>query len=556
MKKIVKWKKEVFILILLSVLFFFVGNGALSLTNPDEVFYMGTAKEMAEHNSWLTPYLFGQPQFEKPILIYWLLRLSFLMFGITGFAGRIFSALAGIFGMISLYMLAWVGFRERKKAFYSALILGSGALYLGLARTVFTDLIFSVFILFALTAFYWSYSQKKNNFGIILIFVFSALAVLTKGPLGILIPGLIVVIFLALRKELKFIFCPSAFWGVFIFALIAMPWYVFMHMTYGNDFVKEFWVNDHLRRIFQAEHPRNDRWYFYPFSMLGCMYPWTLYVGAGLWRLFRRLKKEASVFSVFTACWLGVVFVIFQPAHSKLDSYIMPLFPALALAAGDFWVDKVLPGKSKSGRVIGLITALTLLIVPVAVRVAAVKYPFYLVSRSSILIFAFLGWAFAFACLVFVFLKKPRPAFFVQLGLLPVFLIAVPLINLEPYVSSRPACEYLSGLSLGKSVILCSKAFVRGVRFYTGVPAAVFNPGSDNFFSPHPIPFLNSGEKLREFLAKQPLTYCVLKKKAIVDFQRLAGKDYQTTLLKIAGNEYILKVEKFAPEPFSRPQPF
>ncbi len=556
MKKIAHRQKQVFILIILSVLFFIVGNGALSLTNPDEVFYMDSAQEMVQHNSWLTPYIFDQPQFEKPILIYWLLRLSFLIFGITGFAGRIFPALFALGGVISLYILARAGFQEPKKAFYSALILGSSALYLGLARMVFTDLIFSVFILFSLTAFYWSYFQGKKNFGIILFFIFSALAVLTKGPLGILIPGLIVGIFLALRKELKFVFCPAAFWGLIIFALIALPWYAVMLRTYGNDFIKEFWVNDHLRRIFQPEHPGNDRWYFYPFSMLGFMYPWVFYAGAGLWLLFRRLKKRVSAFPVFIACWLGVVLFIFQPAHSKLASYILPLFPALALAAGDYFVEQVLPGKSKFGRAAGLITALTLLIVPVAVRVAAVKYPFYFVSRHSTLILAFLGWAFAFGCLVFVFLRKPRAAFFVQLGLLPVFLIALPLINLEPYVSSRPAGEYLSGLSVGKSVVLCSKAFVRGVRFYTGAKTAVLDSGSDNFFSPHPIPFLNSPEKLREFLDKQPLTYCVLKKNAINDLQRLAGKDYQTILLRIEGNEYILKVEKLSPKSFFRPQPF
>jgi len=544
MKKIAIWKKHVFFLVILSVLFFILSNGALSLTNPDEVFYMDSAKEMVKHNSWLTPYIFDQPQFEKPILLYWLLRLSFLMFGITSFAGRIFPALFGTLGMIALYILAWAGSLERKKAFYSALILGSSALYLGLARTVFTDLIFSVFILFALTAFYWSYSQGKKNFGIILFFVFSALAVLTKGPLGILIPGLIAVIFLALRKELKFVFCPAVFWGVIIFALIALPWYVFMLKTHGNDFIKEFWVNDHLRRIFQAEHKSNDRWYFYPFSMLGCMYPWTFYAGAGLWFLFLNLKKRAAAFSVFIVCWLGVVLIIFQPAHSKLVSYIMPLFPALALSAGNFFVDKVLSGKSKSGRIIGLITALTLLIIPAAVWFAAVKYPIYFVFRHSTLILVFLGWLFALACLIFVFRRKPRAAFFVQMGVLPIFLIALPLINLEPYVSSRPACEYLSVLSVGKGVILCSKSFVRGVRFYTGAKTAVFDSGSDNFFSPHPVPFLNSQEKLRKFLDQQPVTYCVMKKGAVDDLERMAGKDYQITLLRIMGNEYILKAEK------------
>jgi 4-amino-4-deoxy-L-arabinose transferase-like glycosyltransferase len=543
MKKTPGWKRDVFLLIILSIIFFIVGNWSLSLTNPDEVFYVDSAKEMVQHHSWFTPYIFGHPQFEKPIFVYWLIRIAFLMFGVSSFAGRIFPGIFAMLGVAAVYILALAGFKDRSKALFSALVLGSSALYLGLARTVFTDLIFSVFILFALTAFYWGYSRGRRNQAIILFFIFSALACLTKGPLGILIPGLIVAIFLFIRKEIKFIFCPAALWGMILFALIALPWYIFMIKTYGHDFIKEFWVNDHLRRIFEAEHRHNDRWYFYPFSMLGCMFPWTFYAGAGVWAFFKRLKDETSAFPVFVACWLVVVFAIFQPAHSKLVSYIFPLFPALALAAGGFMVDEVFSARTKSGRSLGLLTAFSLLVIPFAVRVAAVKYPFYFVSSGSTLILALLSWAFAFGSLVFFILKNRRAAFFIQSGILPVLLILVPLTNIGPYVSSKGACDYLSSQPVGQSVVVCSKAFVRGVRFYTGYETAVFDSGSDNFYSPHPIPFLNSGAKLQDFLSGQPVTYCVIKKSAVDDFERLAGDKYEATLLKIEGNEYILKVE-------------
>jgi 4-amino-4-deoxy-L-arabinose transferase-like glycosyltransferase len=544
MRRFAKWEKQVFILIILSVVFFIAGNSSLSLTNPDEVFYVDSAKEMVEHNSWLTPYIFDQPQFEKPIFTYWLIRLGFSMFGINAFAGRIFPSIFAILGVICLYILGLAGFGDRKKAFYSALILGSGALYLGLGRLVFTDLIFSALILFSLTSFYWGYSEDKKNTGIMFFFIFGALAVLTKGPLGILIPGLTVLLFLAWRKKLKFMLCPAVFWGFVIFTVIAVPWYALMLKNYGGGFIKEFWVNDHIRRIFQAEHPHNDRWYFYPFSMLGCMYPWTFYVAAGLWSVFAGLKKKISDFPLFLACWIGVVFAVFEPAHSKLVSYIFPLFPALALAAGDFFVDKVLNRKTRSGRVLGLVTALTLLVIPIAVRVAAAKYPYYFFSSGSVRILAFVAWAIALSSLFFVFFKKPKTAFFIQAGLLPVLLICIPLTNIEPYVSSRQVCQYLAGQPTGQSVILCSKAFVRGVRFYTGARTAVFDSGSDNFFSPHPIPFLNSKAKVQDFLGSQPETYCVLKESALDDLERMAGSGYQSELLAVVGNEYVLKMKK------------
>jgi 4-amino-4-deoxy-L-arabinose transferase-like glycosyltransferase len=262
-----------------------------------------------------------------------------------------------------------------------------------------------------------------------------------------------------------------------------------------------------------------------------------------MWSIFSRLKNKVSSFLVFLVCWIGVVFAIFQPAHSKLVSYIFPLFPALALAAGDFFVGKVLSRNTKTGRILGWITASILLIIPIAVRVAAVRYPLYFSSGRAVLILALLGWAITFGALFFVFLRKPKPAFFIQAALLPVFLVAIPLTNIEPYVSSREVSEYLSSQPINQSVILCSKAFVRGVRFYTGSRAAVFDSGSDNFFSPHPIPFLNNEDDLRNFLGSQPITYCVLKKSALDDFKRMAGDKYKVSLLLLAGNEYVLKVE-------------
>ena len=208
MIKITEHVKHVLILIFLSYLFFMLGNSLLSLTNPDEVFYVQTAKEMVNHHSWLTPYLFDAPQFEKPVLTYWFLRIGFMIFGATSFGTRFFPALFATIGVIAVYFLVILGYRDSKKAFMSALILMSSGFYIGLARTVFTDMIFTVFILLALLAFFWGYScREKKMPGILLFFIFSGLAVLTKGPLGLILPSLTVLLFLICTKKIKFLFC-------------------------------------------------------------------------------------------------------------------------------------------------------------------------------------------------------------------------------------------------------------------------------------------------------------------------------------------------------------
>lgn len=194
--------RNLFILIVVCYVFLFLDNNSLSLTNPDEVFYVQTAKEMLQHHSWMTPYLFGQPQFEKPILLYWLLRIGLAASHSVNFAARFFPAIFAMVGVIATYFLARLGLKDERKAFFSAIVLASSGLYIGLARTVYTDMIFSVFILLALAAFFWGYTNPyKKSVGFVLFYVFSALAVLTKGPLGLGIPFLVVALFLALRRE-------------------------------------------------------------------------------------------------------------------------------------------------------------------------------------------------------------------------------------------------------------------------------------------------------------------------------------------------------------------
>lgn len=210
--------KPLLILLALSYCFFMLGNSILSLTNPDEVFYAQTAKEMAQHKTWMVPYLFGYPQFEKPILTYWLLRAAHIVFGASSFGARFFPAFFAMLGVLAVYALGSLGTGDRKKAFASGLILMTGGLYIGMARTVFTDMIFSVFILLSLLSFYWGYVRReKKGLGILFFFVFSGLAVLAKGPLGFIVPACVVLLFLGLKRDIKFLFCAPALGSFLIF---------------------------------------------------------------------------------------------------------------------------------------------------------------------------------------------------------------------------------------------------------------------------------------------------------------------------------------------------
>jgi len=551
-----KKSKYLLILIILSYFFLMFGNGILSLTNPDEVFYAQTAREMAAHKSWMTPYLFGQPQFEKPILTYWLLRLAFIIFGITSFSARFFPALFAMIGVVAVYFFGLLWFKDEKKAFLSGLILMSGGLYIGLARTLFTDMIFSIFILLSLLSFFWGYvAREKKGAGLLLFFIFSALAVLTKGPLGFLIPVLTVGIFLLIKGDMKFLFCKASLWGFLIFLAVSFPWYMLMINKYGLSFTYEFFYNDHIRRILQAEHTGNDTWYFYPVSMLGCMFPWCLFVAGSLMYLPKYLRRKENPFLVFLASWIVAVFIIFQFAHSKLTSYIFPLFPALALFATNFIIEKI-ETKKHIILFISCFNIFILLLILSGLIFALIGYQGLIIQYAGSLfpVFCLVAGFLALIILIikFILQKKLLRAVCCFALVIPLMLIIVPLIknSIEPYLSSKLASEYLLKNYDVKNTIICSKPYVRGVLYYTGKEVACTSIPGLPFFSPHPIPFLNKDELVQDFLRKQSTTYCVLKKSSLEDIQRLTeGTDLKYALLKVIGNEYLIKIEHLSQSP-------
>ncbi|MDD5465449.1 MAG: glycosyltransferase family 39 protein [Candidatus Omnitrophica bacterium] len=545
-----KYIKHIIILVVLSYFCFMFGNGLLSLTIPDEVFYAQTAKEMARQHSWMTPYLFAQPQFEKPVFLYWLLRLGFIIFGINSFAARFFPALFGMIGVIAIYLFGRIGFKDPKKAFISAIVLMTGGLYIGLARTVFTDLIFSVFILLSLLSFYWGYAFKnKKGPGILLFFVFAALATLTKGPLGLLIPFLSVILFLFIKKDLKFLLNQYLFWGLLLFGLISLPWYILMFKLYGNTFVNEFFYNDHLRRIIEAEHPGNDTWYFYPLSMAGCIFPWSIFLVFSLFSLPQYLKQRDNQFLVFLVCWIVSVFVIFQSAHSKLASYIFPLFAALALFMGNFIVDLITQDKKRLIYFILSLNLLTVFLIPASLIIISIWFKHYLslhlLAQPVVNFIIFIFLAFGLGLSFLIARKKILKSVYCLALFVPIMVYLIPFVrhNIEPYLSPKESCQYLLKNYQVDNVILSSKFFARGVKYYADKEVAVIDIPGTPFFSQHLIPFLNSKEKVLNFLRKQKVTYCVLKNSSVRDIGRIVSGEFKYTVLKVIGNEYILKIE-------------
>src|SRR3989338_1286021 len=270
--------KIVFFLIIIAYFFLMFGNGIVSLTHPDEVFYTQTAKEMLARRSFATPYIFDGPQFEKPILTYWLLMAAMKVFGFTAFAARFWPAVFGMAGIIATYGLGIMLFKNKRAAFLSALTLSTSVIYVTLSRAVLTDMIFSIWVVLPFIFFYYGLAYpKRKDIGIILCFICSGLAVLTKGLLGFIFPVAVISAYLFYKKDGAFFKTKATLLGIFLFLIIALPWHILMIQRYGQSFIDEYFKNVHMRRIFEAEHQKSNTWYFYLMTMFGGMFPWSFF---------------------------------------------------------------------------------------------------------------------------------------------------------------------------------------------------------------------------------------------------------------------------------------
>ena len=539
--------KRISILFLICYALFLFGNNIFSLTDPDEVFYSLTAKEMAAKNEWMTPLIFGQPQFEKPPLTYWLIETAFKTWGESPFTARLFPAVFAIFGVMAIYFLGLMGFKDERKAFLSAVVLATSAFFAAMGKTVFTDMIFTVFILCAFTMFVLGFTnRRRQGIGFIGFYVFCALATLTKGPLGFLIPQMAVILFLLYQRQIKFLRNWWVLAGILVYLIIALPWYVYIYNQYGHSFIHEFFYNDHWRRLLVAEHRGNDHWFFYPMTMIAGLFPWSLFLLAACVDLFKRLKSSVTLMDYLSLSWVVAVLLVFQMAHSKLASYILPLFPALALMVGNF-LGNCLSQIQHLKKMQNLLCAsfAILAVLGIAVMAGHKAFAHYISSQSPMYFLSGFLIALSGLGITLAFKERFEEALYVlALSLCPIFLTAFMVrTDMEGYVSSYEASVYIPQRSLGEMTVLTSKANARGIRFYTGQDIAVVDFSGKPFFSPHPIPILNTTDKIMDVLGKQRLTFGVIRKSAYEDILKNCANHYHVALLRIIGFDYIVRIE-------------
>ncbi len=358
-------------LIWLLVLMALVDSALFGLTDLDEGFYASVAWEMRQRGDWLTPTFQGEPWFEKPPLLYWLMMLSMRLFGETPFALRVPSVL--LYALTLIVLGLW-GNRRLGSGVgtWGALLFAVAPLSLLLARLAITDMALCFFLMLALIALWeapvrpWLWAPLG---GIAL-----GLAVLTKGPVGLGLVGLLYLWNARLLRQrgLKFRWV-----GVALVVAVAtcLPWYGGVYLKHGADFFNEFVVRQNLMRFAGGDTAHSvlslmrsghvggfvggvlAYLLFYVVVLALGGFPMVLGADA-LW------KGLEHPLRLYLARWVWVVFGLFTLSFTKLPAYIFPMFPALALLVGASLQDSEGSHGSEGGwsrRVRGAVLVLAIL---------------------------------------------------------------------------------------------------------------------------------------------------------------------------------------------------
>lgn len=320
---------------LICCILFFLGLGKRGLWVPDETRYVAVAKEIAESNDWITLRLNGNIYHEKPPVFFWLIAVFSLLFGgFSEFSARFPSAIAGLGSAVVTYFFAQRLF-GKKVALLSSFILITSLAYLGASQWVILDPVLTFFVVTAIYLLFTGLTEKKKRLvTYVAAFALMALGTLTKGPVGFILPFLVIIIYANFIKALRSLFTKELFFGFILFLFLILCWLIPACLSGGEGYTKELLLRQIFGRYFKAFSHR-EPFYFYFVRFPAEFLPWSLFLPSAIIFLIKNKLNETNVKFIFI--WFISIFLFFTLSKSKNDLYILPAYPAAAIAVAYYW---------------------------------------------------------------------------------------------------------------------------------------------------------------------------------------------------------------------------
>lgn len=339
-------------LVLLAALTFLVGLGRGAITDSDEAFYAEAAREMVASGDWITPTFNGEPRFQKPILYYWLTAGTYLVTGPTESAARLWAALSGV-GLVLVTAACARRWFDEGTALLAGAIVATAFGYYAIGRLALPDLPLTFCITLAIWAALTAILDERLHPRpwVLLSAAAMGLGFLMKGPVGVIIPALVVVpVALVERRSLN-LRPTDVLLGAALFAVVALPWYAVMYARHGAAYLEGFFVGDNLERFATDRFNDPRAWWFYLPVVLGGLLPWTPL--ALTWARpvldFAARRRDVGTLDLRLQLWAILPLVFYSLSIGMQPRYILPVLPPLAMLLAASVIERTRDWRSLDG---------------------------------------------------------------------------------------------------------------------------------------------------------------------------------------------------------------
>jgi 4-amino-4-deoxy-L-arabinose transferase-like glycosyltransferase len=328
--------------LLLVLLPYGIHVGTPSLWDANEAFYVEGPREMQEAGDWLTPRFNFAEKLNKPILPYWLVLLSFRLFGVSEWAERVVILASIVATVLVTYRLGLL-LGDRRTALWGALIVATSPKVIMVARRSLIDALLTAMSAVAIYGLLSGWC-RRDRARLVLGYAALGASVLTKGLVGVVLPAGAFTSYLLLTRRFAALRHLRLGLGALISLGIAAPWFAVMTWREGGEYLRSFFIGEHVSRYLQGTHgARRPIWYYLP-TLLGEFAPWSFFLPLAIvvaCRSFRsdgcgRGEERSSPLSsreghVFLLGWFLFGLVFFSLSAAKQNEYLLPLYPAAAL---------------------------------------------------------------------------------------------------------------------------------------------------------------------------------------------------------------------------------
>jgi 4-amino-4-deoxy-L-arabinose transferase-like glycosyltransferase len=573
-------RRQIFLLVVFFAAVVYLGCivSPPSLMDDVDAVQAQIARNMLTSGDWVTARLDGVPYLEKPPLLYWMIAVSYKIFGVHDWSARIPVALSAIALCWTTAAFSLWAFGKRA-GFYAGLCMSTCIGLFLFTRILLPDAMLTFSIALALWALLRALDEEESHPGAWAAVMAASLAIglLLKSLIGVVFPIGAAILYLLITRQL---FVARTwkrlrpFSGLLIILLIAAPWHIlatirnppFFSFTIKSipgeyhGFWWFFFFNEQLLRFLNLRYPRDydtvPRSLFWLFNLIW-LFPWSVYLPAAF-KLSYRPMDRAGKTRLMALCWIGFVMVFFTFSTTQ-EYYSMPIYPAMALLIGSAMAleDRTVRAGTRAVTIFCAVAAIAIIAILVVVRhiptpgdisqalssnPSAYKLSLGHMEDLTIDSFAYLRVPLAVAAAAFViggistFWARRKTAFLGIAIMMVVFFHAARLamVTFDPYLSSRPLIKALEQSPPGELVIDHHYYWFSSVFFYTDRPALLLNGRFNNmvYGSYAPTsgnPFIDDNQFKN--LWQKPERYYIFAKTTQVDqLASVVGKDQLITV--------------------------